>query len=94
MKILYLILTQQWYDMIEAGIKPEEYRDITEYWTPRLMNKQFDAVHFRHGYQKDARTMLWTCNGITTGMGNPAWGAPTDREQFIIMLGKRLELAA
>ena len=36
MKILHLPLKAQWYDMIESGEKPEEYREITDYWPKRL----------------------------------------------------------
>ena len=34
---LYLVLTEHWYDMIESGQKPEEYRANTPYWRKRLM---------------------------------------------------------
>jgi hypothetical protein len=37
-KILYLTLKGKWYDMIEAGIKPEEYRDIKPFWIKRLFD--------------------------------------------------------
>lgn len=33
---LHLVLKSKWYDMISAGIKREEYRDITPYWTKRI----------------------------------------------------------
>lgn len=36
MKTLHLNLTGKWYDMIESGQKPVEYRDLTAYWTKRL----------------------------------------------------------
>lgn len=36
MKALYLVLIGKWYDMIESGEKPEEYRDITPYWIQRI----------------------------------------------------------
>jgi len=36
MKALYLVLIGKWYDMIESGEKPEEYRDITPYWLQRI----------------------------------------------------------
>lgn len=36
MKTLHLNLAGQWYDMIESGQKPVEYRDLTAYWTKRL----------------------------------------------------------
>ena len=37
MKILYLPLKKEWYDMIESGAKTEEYREIKPYWTQRLL---------------------------------------------------------
>lgn len=33
--VLHLVLKHKWFDMIEAGIKIEEYRDI-EKWCPRI----------------------------------------------------------
>lgn len=38
MKILNLTLKAKWYDMIEAGIKKEEYREIKDFWKIRLMD--------------------------------------------------------
>lgn len=37
MKTIHLVLKHKWYDMIESGEKPEEYRDFSEYWTKRLL---------------------------------------------------------
>lgn len=36
MKILDLPLKAIWYDMIESGEKPEEYRELKEFWIKRL----------------------------------------------------------
>ena len=36
MKILDLILCHKWYDMIESGEKPEEYREETAHWCSRI----------------------------------------------------------
>ncbi|WP_071146137.1 hypothetical protein [Bacteroides ihuae] len=36
---LKLTLSCKWYDMIESGIKKEEYRDITPYWISRICRK-------------------------------------------------------
>lgn len=36
MKPIYLVLKPQWYDMIEDGIKEDEYRDITAHYVSRL----------------------------------------------------------
>lgn len=38
MKVLKLVLKYKWYDMIEAGLKPEEYRSCNEYWLRRLLD--------------------------------------------------------
>lgn len=111
MKILDLPLKKEWYIMIEAGEKPEEYRGITQYWMKRLMwchiiscinyschnclmmdgrsFKDFSHVRFRYGYTK--RTMLYEIKSITVGFGNHEWGAPKDREVFIIKIGKRIK---
>ena len=36
MKTLHLPLKAQWYEMIESGVKTEEYREIKPYWIKRL----------------------------------------------------------
>lgn len=36
MKTLQLSLKQKWFDMTKAGIKTEDYREITPYWFSRL----------------------------------------------------------
>ena len=35
-KVLTLTVSKQWFDMIVAGEKKEEYRTIKGYWTVRL----------------------------------------------------------
>ena len=47
----------------------------------------YTHVRFRRSYTNT--TMLFKCEGITIGKGNPAWGAP-EEEVFIIKLGERL----
>lgn len=36
MKELNLVLKAKWYDLIESGVKGEEYREIKPYWCKRL----------------------------------------------------------
>jgi hypothetical protein len=38
---LQLSLKRQWFEMTKAGIKPEDYREITPYWVKRLI--QFNS---------------------------------------------------
>lgn len=121
MKILHLPLKKEWYEMIESGLKTEEYREIKPYWIVRLFGdengrkisryianflvinidilkrciesgklvfKSFNFTKFSYGYTK--RTMTFEIESIAIGKGKPEWGAPTDKDVFIIKLGKRL----
>lgn len=56
----------------------------------RYFPRHYDAVRFHRG-QGGKQTMLIECKGISVGYGNPAWGAPADREVYIIKLGQRLD---
>lgn len=38
--VLKLTLSCKWYDMIESGIKKEEYREIKDYWVGRICRKK------------------------------------------------------
>lgn len=109
--VLDLPLKKEWYEMIESGIKKEEYREIKSYWIKRLCytkgncdwggycklsncsirkGRQSDYTHirFRYGYTK--RTMLFELKGITIGKGKTEWGAPEDKEVFILKLGDKI----
>lgn len=50
---LKLVLKGVWYDMIESGEKPEEYRATTKYWGKRLTNLPDGLMLFsyRNGYE-------------------------------------------
>ena len=79
--------------MILHGIKKEEYREIKEYWSSRLMLnpisfKEFSIVRFTNGYGADKPSFDIECNGIRTGEGEPKWGAIAGKEYFIIELGE------
>lgn len=37
MKVLHLTLKKKWFDMVGNG-KPEEYRELTDFWKVRLMH--------------------------------------------------------
>jgi hypothetical protein len=101
--ILDLVLIGKWYDLIESGIKTEEYRRITPYWIKRLCARAYDSkyehlqpvikpythVRFRRGYTKTS--MLFSIKDFMVGQGNTNWGAPEHEETFIIKLGERVE---
>lgn len=81
-KILDLVLIGKWYDLIESGIKREEYREIKPYWKKRLSNNRYTHVKFRRGYTK--QSMLFEITDISIGKGNVDLGAPADKDIFII----------
>lgn len=50
-KVLTLTVSKQWFDMIAAGEKKEEYREIKGFWMSRLLlikdeeSKEFKKLH-------------------------------------------------
>lgn len=65
MKILHLTLKKKWFDLIACGDKKIEYREAKLYWQRRLIKSvgiavimhQFDEIHFKNGYHKNAPFM-------------------------------------
>jgi len=86
---LFLPLKSEWYNMIESGVKKEEYREIKEYWLARLADKNYDYVQFSYGYTK--RTIKFMLLSIEIGKGRQEWGALPNKEYFILKLGDRIE---
>tara|TARA_R110000824_G_scaffold316949_1_gene504187 strand:+ start:208 stop:471 length:264 start_codon:yes stop_codon:yes gene_type:complete len=82
MKILHLNLFRKYFDEIAEGTKTIEFRDRTDYWKKRLVNREYDMIKFRNGYAKDAPTMLVEYYGLN--VGNPF--------AYEIQLGKIIEV--
>ena len=47
-KVLPLTVNKQWFDMIIAGEKTEEYREIKPYWVARLFQNNSNIVDMRN----------------------------------------------
>ena len=47
-KVLTLTVSKQWFDMIVAGKKTEEYREIKPYWVARLFQNNSNIVDIRY----------------------------------------------
>lgn len=57
-------------------------------WMNEQNKKPYKVLHLTNGYGHD-KPQLWVhIESITIGRGNPEWGAPTDRDVFIIRLGE------
>ncbi len=53
--------------------------------------RKFDITRLVNGYGANRPTLDIECKGIRIGRGRPEWGAPTDRDVFIIEHGQILE---
>ena len=47
-KVLNLVVTKKWFDMIVQGEKKEEYREIKPYWVARLFQNNSNIVDVRY----------------------------------------------
>lgn len=88
--ILNLTLKKEWFDMILAGIKNNEYREIKPYWTKRLEGKEYDGVKFVNGYGNHRPYMVLWLTCISKEIGNSNWGAP-DYPVYSLALGGIVE---
>jgi len=52
-RILHLNLKGEYFDAIKNGSKQFEYRLKNSYWTKKLVNKDYDEVHFKRGYPRN-----------------------------------------
>jgi len=52
--ILHLTITRKYFDLIASGQKTVEYKEYKPYWKKRLVGKEYQEVHFRNGYAKNA----------------------------------------
>ena len=82
-RILHLTLHRRYFDQIAIGVKKNEYRDMTPYWTKRLLGKVYDEVHFRNGYSIDRPFMRVQWLGIQSDITN---------RRFVTGLGEVLEI--
>lgn len=104
--VLPLVLKKRWYDMIDSGVKHEEYREHKDFWIKRIekwqdsripeliphLEEKTDVIAFSCGYKKP--DMFFVCDKILIKEGTPKhpdWGEPKIKH-FVIGLGERVEL--
>jgi hypothetical protein len=87
---LSLVVYKEYFDAIVVGTKKIEYRSASEYWIDQLtltppgcprIERQFDEVEFRNGYQKNAPRARFICGLIKL---------VKERGEFEIHIGARL----
>lgn len=93
---LVLPIKRKWFDMILAGEKTEEYREIKPYWTKRFQTIELlddsgkptnnkALVTFRNGYGKDAPEFkAWVKAYIEQGLKK--WGAEPSAMYYVLVI--------
>lgn len=102
--VIPLVLTYKWYDMIDKGLKREEYRADTKRYSVRFTNfamrtndivgEKFKkkVVGFQRGYNKPS--MFWWCDieFRREGMArHPEWGEPNEAH-WVLKLIERVNI--
>lgn len=78
--ILHLNLKRKWFDMIKAGKKATEYRNLSPYWMTRFRRVTILGCHF---YSVEIKGKRYIPNDVVICFSN---GYARDREQFHIEL--------
>lgn len=85
--MLVLPIKKKWFDMIKAGIKKEEYREIKPYYETRfnkLFKEEVEAVvTFRNGYSSNSPKIDCLVS-LKIGKGKPEWGAEPNKNYYIL----------
>lgn len=99
-----LVLTHEWYDMIDKSDKREEYRADTKRYETRFGNflreatnifgerRKYKIVAFQRAYTKPG--MFWLCDVDFRRVGmvrHPEWGEPNE-PHWVVKLLERVEL--
>lgn len=98
--VLQLVLTHQWYDMIESGKKKEEYRRLdSKRWGKTfgqgnkilisgcLHDPKDVIIRFYRAYAKNRKHMDIQCKGLKIAYGKAEWGANEGKEYYVLSLG-------
>lgn len=84
---LQLSLKTKWFEMTKAGIKTEDYRDITPYWISRLTT-DFSSIHNEDTPLKFDCTFKYFSQNTMT-LGYPKSG---DTERILKLQHKGIEI--
>jgi len=52
-RILTLVLKGKWWHQINNGEKTEELRLVKDFWSKRLVGREYDEIHLRLGMTSD-----------------------------------------
>lgn len=99
MKNLQLSLKTKWFELTKAGIKTEDYRDLTDYWLKRLLTETdydfyLQAINsggneFEHGHFDITNASFKTFSHNIMTLGYPK---STDTERILKLEHKGIEI--
>lgn len=86
---IVLPIKKNWFDMIKAGIKKEEYREIKPYYETRF-NKLFEdtdtaVITLRNGYSKNSPSLDCLVS-LEVGEGKQEWGAEKNKQYYVLKI--------
>lgn len=96
--MLILPIKKKWFDMIIAGEKKEEYREISDYYESRFADLYYHSLEFnenalrprfnvifRNGYSKNSPSIRCEVE-VSIGYGKPEWGAEPNKEYYVLKI--------
>lgn len=96
--MLILPIKKKWFDMIIAGEKKEEYREISDYYESRFADLYYHSLEFnenalrprfnvifRNGYSKKSPSIRCEVE-VSIGYGKPEWGAEPKKQYFVLQI--------
>lgn len=98
---LHLSLKTKWFEMTKAGIKTEDYREINEYWTKRLVESDLENPEIgqalcalRDGYTQESVNEIYGVNLKRYKINKMTLGYPksTDTERILKLEHKGIEI--
>lgn len=91
---LCLAVRKEYFEQIDEGNKPFEYRRLNDYWINRIANKDFDTVTITLGYppkNDQSRRIVFAWDGYTVmGIRHKEFGDAPIPVFAVSLKGKRL----
>lgn len=66
-KILHLNVDAKYWNQVKSGEKIDEFRLVNDFWKKRLLNKDFDLIHYKLGYPSSSdydKILIFEFDGI------------------------------
>jgi len=88
--MLVLSMKKKWFDMVQSGVKKEEYREVKSFWGVRLskyVGHSFFIIKFVNGYGKKKPHFYATARlEEKPRIGKEEWGAKKNQKYFVIRI--------